>query len=532
MQKIFFIILKILFLSGCIEFEVLTEPSEVHIQSKSCQKSIHSKVRRLTQKQFMNTIKLGFSDFFEQHLSYEDYSFSDQVPKVGSFKQGLSLNEVQLQSYFSYTEELVQNIVNHHKALSRDTALKNCLQSLNNNCLEELFITYGNILWRKNPEQDEVQNFLSKLNSLSNLNQEDKVKMTLHHLLLAPQLLYIMESDNTDHTLAQIMAYQLTNRPPNQELKNIVSQGQLKNQLDQVTQGLMNSEYFQEVLVDFFTDYLKLEKVKTNTIFRESVSSTQRQDLFESFQLSLEEQLEGAQTLTEIFLKKDTKFYLKERIRSFFNHGQNLNNHQWHQVSMNQQQRPGLAGHPSIWAAKGGIMPRGVFVLEQLLCRHLPAPPDNVEGVPEDELANIDPQTTSTRELIHLSHSGQPQCYTCHQIIDPAGYGLEQFDEVGRFQLTEKNGLVTIDASGNLQTGKMNIHYNNTNEYLNELFASEKMNDCLTQRLVEHFMEDFEDDLKQCHSEHLTNGSSEKDLSIKEKVAKLFQSTLFKGRRI
>ena len=85
---------------------------------------------------------------------------------------------------------------------------------------------------------------------------------------------------------------------------------------------------------------------------------------------------------------------------------------------------------------------RGRFVRQQLLCEQPPPPP---QGVPE--LPEVGPEGQSLRERLD-QHTSDPICAACHELLDPIGFGLENYDHVGRFR-TEDGG-VAIDASGEL----------------------------------------------------------------------------------
>jgi len=83
---------------------------------------------------------------------------------------------------------------------------------------------------------------------------------------------------------------------------------------------------------------------------------------------------------------------------------------------------------------------RGLFVREQFLCQHVPEPPagvnTNLPPVTEEK-----PQTNRDRMSEHATN---PSCATCHNLIDPIGFGLERFDAVGakrdKFQLQFASG--------------------------------------------------------------------------------------------
>jgi hypothetical protein len=86
---------------------------------------------------------------------------------------------------------------------------------------------------------------------------------------------------------------------------------------------------------------------------------------------------------------------------------------------------------------------RGKFVRTALLCHAVPPPPADVDtSLPEP---SGDMPTLRDRVGEHLSN---PDCAVCHNILDPIGLGLERFDGIGKFRLTEND--VKIDPSGEL----------------------------------------------------------------------------------
>ena len=85
---------------------------------------------------------------------------------------------------------------------------------------------------------------------------------------------------------------------------------------------------------------------------------------------------------------------------------------------------------------------RGKFIFEEILCGHVPSPPVglNVKEPPADP-------TRTTRERF-TAHREMEPCKSCHVMLDPIGFGLENFDGVGLWRDTE-NGK-PVDASGEL----------------------------------------------------------------------------------
>ena len=115
--------------------------------------------------------------------------------------------------------------------------------------------------------------------------------------------------------------------------------------------------------------------------------------------------------------------------------------------------RNGVLGHGSILtitstASRTSPVIRGSWILENLLSAPVPAPPPGVE-------TNIDGDgtqviTTSVRERLE-AHRQNPSCASCHNVFDPVGFALENFNPIGAWR--ERDGNSAIDATGTLTDG-------------------------------------------------------------------------------
>jgi hypothetical protein len=90
---------------------------------------------------------------------------------------------------------------------------------------------------------------------------------------------------------------------------------------------------------------------------------------------------------------------------------------------------------------------RGKWILENLLGTPPPAPPPNVPALKENTEAG---KAQSVRERME-EHRRNPSCATCHRVMDPLGFSLENFDAAGEWRTKEAGGIV--DASGQLADG-------------------------------------------------------------------------------
>jgi hypothetical protein len=166
---------------------------------------------------------------------------------------------------------------------------------------------------------------------------------------------------------------------------------------------------------------------------------------------------------------------------------------------------------------------RGLFVREQLLCTIPPPPPDDVDINPPP----VDPNST-TRER-YEQHRVDPACSGCHDLMDPIGFGLEQFDGTGRWRTLE-NGL-DIDASGNLVGTDVDGAFVGAAELASKLAASEVVADCVSTQWFRYAYGRTENpDVDACTIDDLQTRFAESDHEVVELLIALTQTDAFMFR--
>ncbi len=119
-------------------------------------------------------------------------------------------------------------------------------------------------------------------------------------------------------------------------------------------------------------------------------------------------------------------------------------------------ERRGILGHGSVLtltshANRTSPVLRGKWVMEVLLGTPPPPPPPDVPDLEESDAA-ADTRTLSVRQQME-AHRASPACMSCHQVIDPIGLALENYDVTGVWRIKDRG--VAIDPSGELYDGSV-----------------------------------------------------------------------------
>jgi uncharacterized protein DUF1588/uncharacterized protein DUF1592/uncharacterized protein DUF1585 len=114
--------------------------------------------------------------------------------------------------------------------------------------------------------------------------------------------------------------------------------------------------------------------------------------------------------------------------------------------------RRGLLGHGSIltvtsYPNRTSPVLRGKWILENILGTPPPPPPPNVPAFPDNPETG---RALTVRERME-THRSNPVCASCHRVMDPLGFSLENFDAIGQWRTKEPGGAV--DAAGQLADG-------------------------------------------------------------------------------
>jgi hypothetical protein len=122
-------------------------------------------------------------------------------------------------------------------------------------------------------------------------------------------------------------------------------------------------------------------------------------------------------------------------------------------VAVTEDARKGLLGKGGIltltsYAHRTSPVLRGKWLLENILGAPPPPPPPDVPALKENSESV---EKLSVRDRMER-HRANPVCASCHKVMDPLGFALENFDAIGRWRTTNEAGAA-IDASTVLADG-------------------------------------------------------------------------------
>jgi mono/diheme cytochrome c family protein len=333
---------------------------------------------------------------------------------------------------------------------------------------------------------------------------EGGIQQSLARLLADPQFLYRMESEPTavadggayritDTELASRLSFFLWSSIPDDELMTVAAKGRLSEpkELEHQVRRMLADPRSGALVENFAGQWLHLRELGNAQPLDREFDANLR-DAFER-----ETQMLFADIVHEdrsvIGLLDADYTYVNERLARHYGMA-NVHGSYMRRVALAKDSpRRGVLGHGSILTVtsvgnRTSPVMRGAWVMETLMGAPPPRPPPGVEADLKEEVNAAKP--SSVRERLER-HRENPTCASCHQIMDPIGFSLENFDLIGRWR--DMDGAKPVDSSGTLIDG---THLTGAQDLRRALLshsdsfvtsASEKMLTYALGRRIEHF---------------------------------------------
>jgi len=295
---------------------------------------------------------------------------------------------------------------------------------------------------------------------------EEGIETGLAAILVSPEFLFHIEQDPSgaapgtayrisDLALASRLSFFLWSSIPDEELLTVAARGDLSKPavLERQVQRMLADDRSRNLVTNFAAQWLhlrNLESIAPDMRLFPDFDDNLRQAFQQETELLLDSVMREGRSVLDL-LRADYTF-VNERLAKHYGMP-NVYGSRFRRVALDANStRGGLLRHGSIllvtsYATRTSPVIRGKWILDNVLGVPPPPPPPNVPALAEAK--TIGP-SLSIRERL-AQHRANPVCASCHRLMDPVGFALENYDAVGRWRTLE--GGAPIDASGTLFDG-------------------------------------------------------------------------------
>jgi len=294
---------------------------------------------------------------------------------------------------------------------------------------------------------------------------EAGMEAALSAVLISPQFLFRIEQDPkevprgtayqiSDLELASRLSFFLWSSIPDDELLDAAERGELRSpaMLEKHARRMLADPRARSLVSNFAGQWLHLRNLDSLTpdlrLFPD-FDDNLRQALRQETELFFESILREDRSVLDL-LKADGTF-LNERLAKHYGVPHVYGSHFRPVAVGRESQRGGLLRHGSIlavtsYATRTSPVIRGHWILANMIGTPTPPPPADVPALKDNTVS----ASLSVRERL-AQHRADAACASCHNLMDPIGFALENFDAVGRWRTLEEGQ--PVDASGGLPDG-------------------------------------------------------------------------------
>lgn len=326
--------------------------------------------------------------------------------------------------------------------------------------------------------------------------QEDRpldvaIRRVVIMALKSPRFLF-REIDNIgdDYDIASRLSFGLWNSIPDESLRAAAATGALSDpeELRRQAERMLEDPRAKRKLRGFLmawvncSDPVDLEKhLEHHPEFDAATMS----DLQTSLELFLDDII-ASDTADFRELLTSENLFVNQRLAQLYEDVAS-ENQQFTLVRSEDTSRSGILTHPYLMArfshgSESSPIHRGVFLARGMLGQRLKPPPEAVAPLAPD----LHPDLT-TRERVAMQTSAAT-CMTCHSIINPLGFTLEEFDAVGRYR--EKDRNQPVDSGGNYLTRKgEEVTFEGPRDLAQFLASSDEAHEAFVEQMFHHLVQ-------------------------------------------
>ncbi len=317
--------------------------------------------------------------------------------------------------------------------------------------------------------EDEVRPYAELVASATSRDEtfERGMQIAVSAVLVSPSFLFRIEtpegSDRVDesgevaltqHQLASRLSFFLWSSIPDETLLDLADEGKLQgDEIPRQIKRMLKDPRSETLATEFAAQWLGLRNLeghepdaKSFEGFEASLLPLMAEETRRFFLSAVDENKPVSELLTAEYS------FLNGPLAEYYGIG-DVDGDEFRRVSLAGTPRRGLLSHASVLTltsepTRTSPVKRGKWILENIIGTPPPEPPSGVPELGETKTAAED---ATLREQLEL-HREDPSCAACHRVMDQLGFGLENFDAVGRFR--ESEGKAKIDSSGVLPGGR------------------------------------------------------------------------------
>ena len=270
------------------------------------------------------------------------------------------------------------------------------------------------------------------------------VKRVVLYTLKSPRFLYPALAENAgppdDHTIAARLALTLWDSLPDRRLRQAAAEKRLHEPSDvrRAAERLVTDPRARAKMDGFFHHWLELDHAEQTSKDPKAFPDFDQNalaDLRTSLRLFIDE-IVWSDTSDYRQLLQSNHLHLNQRLAKLY--GKEVEGSDFQRVSFDPKQRAGIVTHPyllSAFATARATSPihRGVFLTRNIVGMSLKSPPIAVAF----EESHFKPGLTMREKVTELTRD--TTCMSCHSVINPLGFSLENFDAIGRWRTKEAN---------------------------------------------------------------------------------------------
>ncbi len=502
---------------------------------------VFRKVRRLSNREYNNVVRDLLGDTSQPATSFLDDSYANGYDNGSAL---LAVQTDQAERYQLAAEQLARVAVDRHLV----DLLGGCVPTNTNyeTCANRFFDTFPQRAFRRPPTPAEIGRLRGVYQTASQVGGFILgIQTTVEAILQSPAFLYREELGTPSgedgapailnaYELASELSFFLTGSMPDDELFAAAAEGRLGTSQELRRQGerLLRTSSAKANLRQFLHQWLATNRLSTLTkdpAFYPSFNDALARSMASELDLFFDDILwNRSGTLRELFTSNAS--FADENMGRLYGVTGAAG---FGPVLLDPDQRKGIltrAGYLAVHAATSHSSPveRGVFLRQALLCTHLPPPPADVL---QRAMMEVPDPTKTTRERFS-AHSNDPFCASCHRLIDPVGFGFEEFDGIGAFRTIE-NGKPVDDSGTMYGTLDIDGDFRGASELSEKLITSKQFQDCVVRQMFRFAMGEAETSDDQLAllsiSSQFSSDTRLSDLALSFVESPLFQQRIAEG---